>query len=372
MNLAWRNLSHDRLRFFVTISGIAFAVFLMIFQGSLLTGFIRTSSIVIDATEADIWITARGVPSFDYGTALPRRFREMAYGVPGVVSVERVVSGYAVWQKPSGKRQVILLVGAEPRVGKRFPLPRLGDRAEVTQPECVVIDRSVAALFEVAAVPLEIEISQRHARVSELVDGFGTFLGNPYVFTNYDDAVRYLGLGLEETRFLLVRVAPNENVLAVQRSLGERLPEADVWTREEFARRSQLFWVIQTGAGGAILVAGILGFIVGLVVVSQNIYATTMEHIEEFATLKALGASRGYIQRIVLLQALVSGVIGSLIGMLAAYPAVEAIRGYISWIHTPWWLPAGMIATGLLMCGLASMVSIRKAVAVEPARVFRA
>lgn len=54
MILAWRNLSHDRLRFFVTIIGIAFAVFLMIFQGSLLTGFIRASS----------WLTAPGPPGY--------------------------------------------------------------------------------------------------------------------------------------------------------------------------------------------------------------------------------------------------------------------------------------------------------------------
>ena len=54
-------------------------------------------------------------------------------------------------------------------------------------------------------------------------------------------------------------------------------------------------------------------FIVGFVVVSQNMYAVTMEKLEEFATLTALGASAWYVRRIVLEQALISGLAGSLI-----------------------------------------------------------
>ena len=120
------------------------------------------------------------------------------------------------------------------------------------------------------------------------------------------------------------------------------------------------------------LTAALLGFVVGLVVVSQNIYATTMENLEEYATLKAMGASRGYVCRVVLTQALVSGVIGSALGIALVYPAASGIRGFIAWVYTPPWLPLATLVIGLLMCCLASVVSIRKALSVEPARVFRA
>jgi putative ABC transport system permease protein len=372
MKLAWRNLNHDRLRFVVTLVGIAFATFLMVFQGSLLVGFLRAASKVIDASEADLWITPRGVSCFEFGAPLPKRFRELALGVPGVSAVQRAVSGYVPYQTPSGLRQTIFLVGAEPGAGATFPLPYLNPTRQSLLPETVLVDESNAVTLEAAALPLDVEISQRRARVGHLVTGFGSFLGAPYVFTAYPDAVRYLGTGNEDTMFLLVHLAPGAQAESVQQALQTRLPEADVWTSAEFSRRARIFWVIKTGAGGAILVAGLLGFIVGLVVVSQNIYATTMENLEEFATLKAIGATRWFVQRVVLHQALVSGIIGSTLGLAATYPIVQITLHFIAWIQTPWWLPLGMIFVSLLMCALAAVFSVRKAVAVEPGRVFRA
>jgi len=371
MKLAWQNLSYDRSRFAVTIVGIAFAVFLMIFQGSLLLGFLRAASKVVDSVEADLWITARGVPCFDFAAPLPDRFRELALGVPGVISVERVASGFASWQKPSGARQIVVLVGMEPEVGVRSAFQDLRHETELA-PEAVFLDRSNRDTLEVTAVPAELEISRRRARVAGMVEGFSSFLGSPYVFTRYRDAVRYIGLGQEETVFLVARVAAGRGLDRVRDRLRLRLPEANVWTRVEFSRRCRVYWLVQTGAGGSILTAALLGFLVGLVIVSQNIYATTMDNIEEFATLKAIGAPRRYIQSVVLTQAIVSGLFGSGVGLLGTYPLVAALRTSIPWVYTPWWLPLGMVLVSLLMCGLASVASVRKAVAVEPARVFRA
>jgi len=103
---------------------------------------------------------------------------------------------------------------------------------------------------------------------------------------------------------LLARRQGIFNIGTCSRTLGKRLPEVDVLTRDEFARKSRTYWTIKTGAGGAILTAAVLGFLIGLVVVSQTIYANTMENIEEYATLKALGAPKSLVARIVLTQGL--------------------------------------------------------------------
>jgi putative ABC transport system permease protein len=181
-----------------------------------------------------------------------------------------------------------------------------------------------------------------------------------------------IGLGPEEAMYVLVRLKGGYDPANVQRALQKRLPEVDVLTRAEFARKSQLYWISQTGAGGGILAAAVLGFLIGVMVVSQTIYATTMENLEEFATLKALGASRWFVVRLVLVQALVYAAGGSAAGIAATVPAVQAARNAIPWLYTPWWLAVGMVVPTLLMCCMAAVVSIRAALSVEPARVFRA
>jgi putative ABC transport system permease protein len=372
MWLAWRNLNHDRFRFLVTIVGIAFAVFLMIFQGSLFVGFLRSASKPIDMTDADLWVCGRGIEAFEFGAPLPDRFYNIAAGVPGVAAVHRMTLGFTFYQKPSGMQQSVLLIGAEPGTGNRFPIPYNDTARTSVAPEAILVDRSNAPALNVAAVPADIEIGARRANVVDIIDGFGSFFGTPFVFTGYSDAVRYLRWPGDATVFLTVQVEPGHSTETVKRALQVRLPEVDVWTRGEFSRRARLFWVRKTGAGAAILMVAVLGFLVGLVIVSQNIYATTMENLEEFATLKAIGARRWYIQKVVLAQALACGIVGSAIGLVVLLPLIEPIRDTISWIYLPWWLPASMILVGLLMCVLASIASIRRALAVEPGRVFRA
>jgi putative ABC transport system permease protein len=107
-------------------------------------------------------------------------------------------------------------------------------------------------------------------------------------------------------------------------------------------------------------------------VVSQTIYANTMENIEEYATLKALGASRGFVARILIVQSLICGVAGSALGLMAVMPAMQYAKSLIPWIHTPWWLPMITTALSLLMCSLAAIASVRSSLAIDPGRVFRA
>jgi putative ABC transport system permease protein len=372
MRLAWFNIAHDRVRFLVTVVGIACAVFLMVFQGSVLFGFLSAASRLVDSTDADIWIVGRGVPCFEFPVPLERRFVELAHSVPGVERTSRICTRLVQFRMSDGRHQLVALVGADSSVGPRFPIPYVPGTDRAVEPEALLIDESNVALLDVTRLPLEVEINEQRARVVGQTTNFSSFLGSPYVFTSYTDGARYIRLKPDETMFILVRVARGANTKAVQAGLKARLPSVDVWTRGEFSRKCRSYWITQTGAGGAILMAALLGFCIGLAVVSQAVYATTMENLEEFATLKALGASRKFVIVVILGQSLISGAVGYVLGLALTAPMINAAKSGIPWITSPWWLPLFILIPTLGMCTLASLVSVRAALAVEPAKVFRA
>src|SRR6202007_3114064 len=227
MRLAWQNIITDRARFSVTVLGVSFAVFLMVFQGSLLVGFLRAASRLIDASDSDIWITARGGQAFEFGTTLESPVREMAAGVPGVMETDRVCMAFAVYRTPNGKQQVVALVGADPNVGKRFPVPDVLGSAEGMSPDALLYDVSDRDLIQVTAIPAEVEVNRHRASIERQIDGYGAFLGVPFLFTSYRNAARYMGFGPEEAMYILLRVDRAYSITDVQESLRQRLPEVD-------------------------------------------------------------------------------------------------------------------------------------------------
>src|SRR5690606_37824962 len=119
---------------------------------------------------------------------------------------------------------------------------------------------------------------------------------------------------------------PTAELTKVMDDVRGRYPELQVLSTPQFARRSGLYWMTQTGAGGAIALAGLLGMLVGSLIVSQIIYAMTIDRLDEFATLQALGASARLPLRVVLLQALVCAACGAAVGGVALWPLAELVR----------------------------------------------
>jgi len=365
--LAWRNLLHDRTRFAVTVLGIAFAVFLMTFQSGLLVGFTLAASRVIDSYDADIWIMPRGVPCFDFAATLEERTRELAQGVAGVADTGRVAAGFTVFQKPDGYRQTVLVLGSDERFAGAVPQVHTGLRRE-----SALVDETDAALLVAGHTPAAIEINSHRGTVAGITTGFSSFLGSPYVFTAYHDAVDFLRVPPEKSMFILVKAVHGQDLAQLRDRLRARFPNYDVWTSSEFSTRARKYWLIQTGAGGALSLSAILGFVIGLVLISQTTYATTMENIEEYATLKAVGASRGFVRGIVLVQSMFCGACGAALGFIAVDPAANLARALVTWVFVPRWMFLAVTLATLLMCALACTISIRAAIRVEPGRVFRA
>jgi putative ABC transport system permease protein len=370
--LAVRNLLRSGGRFWVSLFGIAFATFLMCVQGSLLYSFTLTASRVVDSVRADLWIIGKGTPTFDYVTSIPERYAQYALGIEGVLDAGRGASGWAPIERPNGDRTLVMIIGVEERYRGELPPVRELAAASGLSDSAIVVDETDAITIGFDGRVQGAQIGFQRSHLFAKTRGFASFIGTPLVFSDYTDVRRFLRLEQTQTSFVVLNVKPGQDVRNVRDALRSRFSDVDVWTQAELSTRSRLFWLIQTGAGAALLLAAILGFGIGLVLVAQTIYSITAENVEEFATMKAMGASRFDVQLVVLVQSIICGIFGGTLGLLVVEPYVRASRSIVTWLAVPWWMYFLVSAALLLLCVLASLIAVRPAVSVDPGRVFRA
>src|SRR5215831_15769008 len=109
--LAWKNLFHDKVRLAVTLTGIVFALVLILVQIGLFLNFLETSANIVDHSGADLWVSAPGIPHVNGGTRLPEAYRWRGLQVSGVERAERYILAWVAWKLPSGAQEVVMCVG---------------------------------------------------------------------------------------------------------------------------------------------------------------------------------------------------------------------------------------------------------------------
>lgn len=372
VSLARKNLFHDKIRLAVTLTGVIFAVVLVAVQIGLFIGFTRSTSNLVEHAGADVWVMSEGVGYVEIGQSMPERKRYKVLGAPGVAAVEKYIVRFAQWKMPSGAEEGIEIVGfdVDSRLGGPWNVVE-GDVGDLDLPDTVVVDRLYRDKLGVTHLGQTVEINGRRARIVAFTQGIRTFTTSPAVFASFETARRYAGMRTDETTFLLVRAAPGVAPEALARSIDARVEHVDAWTRPEFSAKTSAYWMFGTGAGVTVLIAAALGLIVGVVVVAQTIYAATVDHLREFGTLKAMGATNGYIYRVIVTQAIWSAVIGYGFGIAIAYGAVYMSRNGGAAIVLPAEVGAALFLLTLVMCVAAALVSINKATRIDPAMVFK-
>ena len=187
-----------------------------------------------------------------------------------------------------------------------------------------------------------------------------------------------LGTSPDLSSYAVIKVAPGNDIEEVRKALTARLapsspgqaPDAEIVTHNEFRKRSLNRWLFETGAGAALITGAALGLIVGVVIVAQTLYASTKDHLNEFATLRALGASARYIHKVILMQAILSAAIGYVLGMLLSFVVIwGSSKTTLLIVMTPR-LGALLLVLTVGMCTLAAICAIFKVTRIDPAVVF--
>jgi putative ABC transport system permease protein len=369
--LASRNLLHDRLRFVATVVGIVFSIVLVTVQLGLYLGFGRIVTTMIDHASADLWIMPPGTKCFEDPSTLDERARFQALSINGVAQAAPVVIGYADWRIPAGGTFPIFIVGSDLREGGLLPWNVVDGSIEALAiPGAVAVDRSYFDRLGVDGIGANAEIRGQKVEVRAVTNGIRSFTTTPYVFTTLDRARAFTGIAANKATYFLVRVAPGADVESVRRRLKANLADVDVLTTAEFRDRSRSFWLFGTGAGFALFAGALLGMIVGTVIVAQTLYSSTKDHINEFATLRAIGSSNFYIHKVIICQALISAAIGfclaAAIGLIVVAATADTA---LPIVMTPL-LTIVLFLLTLLMCVISAVAAIVQVTRIDPVMVF--
>ncbi|MBX9683545.1 MAG: ABC transporter permease [Hyphomicrobium sp.] len=372
LTLALRNLLHDRIRLAVTLIGILFSIVLVAVQLGLYLGSSRMITANIDRANADLWVTTFGAKSFeDGGLLLTDRERHQALATPGVASVVPLLVSFAEWRKPEGGSTRVVLVGSDAEDNGLIPWSlSQGTLEDIKAPDAVAVDSSYLGDLGITGIGDTAQVASGRIKVRALTEGVRSFTQSPYTYTTLNRARQLLGADSDRTTFLLVKVADGANIETVKTDLGRRFQTAEVLTTEEFRTRSLKQWLFKTGAGLALIGGALLGSLVGTVIVAQTLYSSTKDHIHEFATLRALGSSKGYIHKVILAQAGFSAVIGYALGMIIALLILYASRNSaLPLVMTPG-LAFWLFALTVGMCAISALSAIVKVTKIDPATVF--
>ena len=399
ISLAGRDILHSWGKFVLTGIGLGLLIGVTLTMAGVYRGMVDDARALLDNSGADFWVVQQDTQGpYAESSSLRDDVVRSVLGLPGVARAANVT--YLTMQvrasvgRDSGREVRAMIVGFEP-----------GQPAQPGSPGYLVAGRHVTRSHYEAVVDVRtgftlgqhIRIRRHDYTVVGLTQRMVSSGGDPMVFIPLKDAQEAQFLkdndailndrartaanpalnrpgvpGLLEA--IQASQAANRNVNAVLVQVQPGVPAETVaepirrWKHLEAYTRAQMEEIlvaklIATSAKQIGMFLVILA-IVSAAIVAFIIYTMTLGKIREIAVLKLIGTRNRTIAGMILQQALGLGLIGFIVGKVAATFWAPIFPKYVLLEVNDALL--GLVAV-MVICALASTLAIRAALAVDPA-----
>ena len=375
--VALRMLTGDRAKYFGLVFAIAFCTFLLENQTTIFANIMkRTASQILDVTDAEIWVMDPQTEYWEQTKPLKDTDLTRVRGVPGVQWAVRLFKGNPVAKTRDGKFAVSFLVGIDDATLAGAPRKMLmGSWERLREPQSVIVDKAGYILL-FPGQPLEVgrtlEMNDHLVTIVGISDASAPFASLPVMHTRYSEAVNFLGQERTQLSFVIARadagVSPTEVTTRIHAATGLRAR-----TTEEFMWDCIIYYLRNTGIPVNFGITIAVALVVGAVVAGQTFYLFTIENLKQFGALKAIGVTNVRLIGMILLQAFTAGALGFSIGTGMAATFFEIFRHQLATrgIVMLWQNVALTAACIFFVVIVASVLSIRRVLVLEPATVFR-
>jgi putative ABC transport system permease protein len=375
--VAWKMLIGNRAKYLGIVFGVMFAALLIAQQSSIFCGLMSlTVSQIRDVEGVGIWVMDKNVQFVDDVKPLADTELFRVKGVPGVAWAVRFYKGIARARLKEGSYEQMILLGLDDATLVGAPDGVfMGSIADLRKPDAVIMDEAGYRRIwpnQPYRLGRVFEMNDRRAVLVGLTKASRTFQSFPIIYTRYSQAVLFAPPERKVLSFVLADPEPGAPAEEVCRRI-EAETGLQAVTRQQFIWKTIRYYLAKTGIPVNFAITVLLGFVVGTAIAGQTFYLFTVENIRQFGALKAMGTSNWTILVMVLSQALQVGIVGYGVGVgLAAMFGFAIARGHSRLsFFMPWQVLAITGVAVFLIVLLASLLSIRKVLVVDPAIVFR-
>jgi putative ABC transport system permease protein len=377
--LAWRQLRADRARLMTAIAGVMFACVLVFMQLGFRGALFDSATNLLQAMRADLFI----MHPMTQASFRPEPFpRARAWQTLADADVELAVPLYlaqATLRNPEGgSRRAVQVIGLDP-TGHAVDFRGLAPlAAQLTRPDTFAWDtRSrpefgpLGALFE-ARGPYGVQIGNREMELVGLVEIGPSFGADGNAVMSELNFRRIFSRQPAQTDLVALRLREGADVAAAQARVAALLPaDVKVVTHAELVAAERLYWETGTPIGFIFVFGSVMGLVVGMVIVYQILFADIAGHLSEYATLKAMGYSNGFLARVVLGASVILAIIGFIPGCALSIFLYDFVAGAT---FLPLSMPVERAASVFLlifaMCFSAGLLAMRKLRDANPADMF--
>lgn len=376
--LAWSQLSHQKIRLLVAISGISFAnilIFMQLgFRATMFDGVTR----VPEHVQGDLFLVNRN-SKFLGNQSFSKTQLYRVSAIDAIAAAEPFYYTQTSWVNPWSNELADVTVIAFNPAQPVMDLPAINQQlTQIEQPDTVLFDRkSLASLGPVADAfdrgeVVSTEAADRQIWVGGLFSLGSSLFKRGHIVTSDLNYLRMFGQEkADNIQAGILTLQPNSDPRQVIAQLESILPDdIAVLNREEFIALENNFWSKQP-AGVIFNFGTIMGFVVGVIIVYQVLYSDVNDHLPEYATLKAIGYSGRQLLSVVFQEAIILAVFGFLPGFGCSI-ALYGVLGNLTQLAVVMRFDVALqvFILTLMMCVVSAAIAVRKLQSADPADVF--
>jgi putative ABC transport system permease protein len=373
LKLGYKLLVNDKAKFTALLLGITFAVFLIMFITSMFFGVLNHASATVINIGSTLWVMDPYVESVSNSVGMPDYVLDAVRSMHGVKYAVPLYSGGALVKLADGNYQAVTVIGLDDTSLLGRPELIEGKIEDIYAESGFIIVRDAEfSKLENPHVGSEFELNDNRAVIVGIAKVATSGLyGIPTLYTTYERAAQYIPNPRYTISYVLVEPQSAKDIPQIEQqveALGYRAR-----TKEEFMKRTEDFFVYQTGGGTNMLIMTVISFMVGLSISGQTFYTFILENLERFGALKAIGIKSRDLVGMILFQATFTACAGYGLGVglcvLLIWLAKLRLPSYAAMITY------SSLAIGFVMVAIIAAVSsyagIRKVLQIDPFSIFR-